>query len=178
MSADVFVYREPTLIVQDIIQEGMDLTDGQVMCTNQKYFIPTDGIFIVVSYVGPSRVISSVNEYADNEESEFTETQSLTMLHLLQIDVMSYGDEARTRKEEIIFAVHSLFSEMMQEQFNMQIARQPGPFLDTSFLEETKRITRYTTTLVTTSVNRKIKPVGDYYTDFSRAVPPELVTNA
>lgn len=173
-----FVYREPSKIVQDIIQHEMELANGQVMSTNQKFFIPTDGLFINISYVGPARVIASLDEWADNDKSEFTETQSITMLHMLQIDIMSYDDSARTRKEEIIFAVHSLFSEAQQEMFAMQIARQPGPFVDSSFLEATKMITRYTTTIVTTSVNRKIKPVGDYYTDFSRAVPPTLAVDA
>jgi hypothetical protein len=176
MTVGVFTYREPAKIVADIIQQAMGLTAGQVMLSNQKNFIPIAGPLIVLSYIGPSKVISNVDEWTD-VGGVFTEIQSVTMQHLLQIDIMSYDSSARTRKDEIIFAIRSLLSEAQQELYQMNIARQPGPFLDTSFLEETKRVTCYTTTLATVSVNQKSQPVGDYYVDFSRAVPPQIVVN-
>lgn len=173
-----FTYREPGKIVADVLQSEMELADGQVMFTNQKFFIPTDGLFIAISYVGPSKVIANVNEAIDDGGDGLTEIQSITMAHLIQIDILGYGNDVRTRKEEIVMALHSIYSEQLQEQYHMQISRQPGPFMDTSFLEETKMVTRYTTTIITTSVNQKSKAVADYYTDFSRAVPPELTVDA
>lgn len=173
-----FVYREPGKIVADVLQSEMDLDEGQVMFTNQKYLIPTDGIFICVSYIGPSKVISNVNEAIDDGGDGLTEVQSVTMAHLIQIDILGYGNDVRTRKEEIVMAMSSIYSQQLQEQYHMQIARQPGPLLDTSFLEETKMITRYTTTIITTSVNQKSKAVSELYTDFSRAVPPMLTVDA
>lgn len=174
----VFVYREPAKIVQDILQSELSLSDGQVMFTNQKYLIPTNGLFIVVSYIGPSKVMSCADEWVDDGFGGLTEIQSVVLFHTLQIDIMSYDDSARVRKEEIAMALRSLFSESQQELYCMQIARQPGAFTDTSFLEDTKMMTRYTTTVATSSVNRKQKPVGDFYTDFTRAVPPKVVVNA
>lgn len=178
-----FVYREPGKIVQDIIQSEMELSDGQVLFTNQKYFIPTDGLFIAVSYIGPSRVIASNSEWEDDGHQGLNEVQTITMLHMLQIDILSYGDEARTRKEEVAMAMTSFFSQQQQEKYSMQIARHAGSFLDTSFLEETKMITRYTTTVMTTSVNRKVKAIDSYasfptkaYTDVK--VPPFADFNA
>lgn len=173
-----FTYREPGKIVQDVIQHDLDLVNGQVMFTNQKYEIPTDGLFIVVSYVGPSKVVASNSDWIDNGAGGMTERQSVNVDHLLQIDVMSYSDEARIRKEEIMMALQSIYSEQQQEQYSMNIARHPGPFMDTSFLEATKMITCYTTTIRTKSVLRKERPVADIYTDFSRAVPPLVTVNA
>lgn len=172
-----FVYREPGKIVADILQSEMGLAEGQVMFTNQKYFIPTDGLLIVVSYVGPSKAIANVNEWIDDGFNGLNEIQSVTMAHLIQIDIMAYGNEPRVRKEEIAMALHSLFSQSQQEKFNMNIARQPGAFMDTSFLEATEIVTRYSTTIITTSLNVKQKAVSDIYTDFSRAVPPLLTVN-
>lgn len=172
-----FVYREPGKIVQDVIQSELDLDDGQVMFTNQKYEIPTDGLFIVVSYVGPSKVIASNSDWVDNGAG-LIERQTVNVDHWLQIDIMSFGDEARTRKEEVMMAVQSIYSEQQQELYSMNIARHPGAFMDTSFLEGTKIITRYTTTLRTKSVLRKEREIADIYTDFSRAVPPSVTVNA
>lgn len=172
-----FIYREPGKIVQDIIQHELDLVDGQVMFTNQKYFIPTDGLFIVVSYLGPSKAIAVNSDWVDNGAG-LIERQTLNMDHWLQVDIMSYDDTARTRKEEIIMAIQSIYAEQQQEQYAMNIARHCGPFMDTSFLEETKIMTRYTTTLRTKSVLRKEKAIVDIYTDFSRAVPPQVTVDA
>ena len=172
-----FLYREPAKIVQDVIQQSMGLSDGQVMFSNQKIFIPTPGPLIVVRYLGPAKIISNVDEWSD-VAGVLTEIQTMCMWHLLQVDIMSYDDVARLRKEEIAFAVNSLLSQAQQEMFNMNITRHMGSFLDKSFLEETKQITCYTSTISTVSVLMKQQPVKDYYQDFSRAVPPKLAVNA
>lgn len=93
---------------------------------------------------------------------------------------MSYDATARgiSVNGGIEFSINSLLSEAQQEMWQMNIAKFPGPFLDTSFIEETAMINCFTTTLKTTSVNQKMLPVVDYYTDFSKAVPPQLVVNA
>lgn len=179
-----FIYREPGLIIQDILQNQLGLDEGQVMYTNQKYEIPVDGMFIAVSYVGPSKTIASIDEFIPDGAGGLIEQQSINMLHLIQIDIMSYNQSAEPdqdvtiRKEEVAMAMRSLYSEAQQEIYNMNVARHCGAFLDTSFLEETKMVTRYTTTIMTTSVTRKAQPVRDYYSDFSRAVPPTVVINA
>jgi hypothetical protein len=164
MSNAVLSLLEPGEIVGQVLLSEMELNPGQVMFTNNKFEIPTVGLYIVISYVGPGKIISNVNQWQDAGAAGLNEVQSLTMLQMLQIDILGYStdptDQAnnpRLRKEEIAMALRSAFSQGMQEQYQMQIARQPGPFLDTSFLEETKMITRYTTTIVTTSVYQKTK---------------------
>jgi hypothetical protein len=157
-----FVYREPIKIIGDILQSELTLNPGQVMDTNQKYEIPTNGLYIACSYVGPAKVIASMSEWADDGAGGITELQSITMLHLIQIDIMSFANDARMRKEEIVMALRSFFAQSQMETYNMQIARQPGPLMDTSYLEETKMITRYTTTIITSSVNQKQKPASSY----------------
>lgn len=178
-----FLYREPGKVIRDILLSEMDLTAGQVLFTNQKFEIPTLGLFIVLSYLGPSKVVARNSELIDDSFGGTSELQSIVMLHAVQIEIMAYndaagGNQARARKEEIDMALSSIFSQQQQERYAMQIARHTAPFLDTSFLEETEMMTRYTTTVQTTSVNRKQKTTNDFYSDFSRAVPPQLVVNA
>lgn len=157
--------QEPANIVRRIIQSEMELAEGNVMFTNQKQFIPTDPLRVVVSYVGPSRVISNMNTWEDDGADGLIEVQSVNYLHLIQIDIMSFDNSSRQRKEEIAMALRSIFSEQQQETYGMSIARQPGIMSDTSFLEETKIITRYTTSIVVTSTFEKRKAI-DSYTSF------------
>ena len=173
-------YREPGKIIRDVLISELGLTSGQVLFTNQKFEIPTLGLFIVLSYVGPSKIVSNLNEWQDDGAGGLTEIQSLTMVHMVQIDIMAYNDaeggtQARARKEEVAMALRSLFSQSQQEKYSMQIARQVGAIMDTSFLEETEMMTRYTMTVLTTSSLIKTKPVDSYaafplngYTDVSK----------
>jgi hypothetical protein len=80
---------------------------------------------------------------------------------------MAYNDpsgdnQARRRFGEIAMALGSFYSQQQQELYNMQIARHPAPFVDTSFLEETEMITRYTTSVKTTSLQLKQQST-DYF---------------
>lgn len=164
-----FVYKEPGKILLDVIKTFMGLSDEQIMFTNQKYFIPTEGIYIVISYVGPSKVLATSSEIVSDGAGGYRERLSVAMLHMIQIDIMEYGNEARTRKEEIAMALRSIYSQQKQELYQMQIARHPGAFMDTSFLEETQMVTRFTTTVMTSSVNRKEAGTNEYYDTFPGA---------
>lgn len=172
-----FNYREPALILKDIIMQSLGLSVAQIMLSNQKVFIPTNGPFVVLRYLGPGRVISNVDEWSDIG-GDFTEIQTMTIQHTIQIQILSYDSSAFNLKEQIIFAINSLLSQSQQELWNINIARHPSPFLDTSYFEDTGMVTCYTTTVQTVSVLQKQLPVLDYYNDFSRSVPPVLVENA
>jgi hypothetical protein len=191
---------EPILILADVIQHELGLKDGQVMTAYQRFTIPTEGLFIVLTYAGPSQIIGSADEIVDDQglspapynplsggsppipTGGMTEIQSITILYTIQIDVMAFSDDdgtnqARSRKEEVAMAVNSVYSQQNQEENQMQISRQPGPFRDTSFLESTEFLQRYTTDVRVTAATTKTKP-ADYYNDLSRAVPPLLTVNA
>lgn len=174
----------PAVIIANVLLQELGLEPNRVMLSNQKIFIPTPGLYIVVSYVGPAKIISNQNTWEDDGDDGLIETQSLTMLHVIQIDLMAYNNpdgsnDARDRKEEIAMALRSIYSQQLQDANSMQIARQPGPMLDTSFLEATEMMTRYTTAIMTTSLYEKQKPVDSYATftaelwqdDFHPTVP-------
>lgn len=171
------IYLEPAKVVREILKNQLGLTDDRIMFTNQKNFIPTDGLYVNVSYVGPGKVIGPVTEWVDDGAGGLTEKLSMTMTDMIQIDILGMNNEPRTRRNDIVLALASIYSEMQQEKYGMQLARQPMSFLDTSFVEETKMVTRYTTTIFVTSIYQKDQPLGDFYIDFSRAVPPLLAAN-
>jgi hypothetical protein len=193
---------EPILILADIIQNQMALSPGQVMLAYQKFNIPTTGLLVILSYVGPNVIIGSSDVFVDDAgvtvatpftpfqpgvpipvpTGGLTEVQSVTLLYEVQIDIMSFNNDngtndARTRKEEIVMALNSLYSEQSQENNQMQVSQVPGPFIDTSFLEATQYLQRYTTRVKLTAATTKTQ-AAPYYNDLSRAVPPILTANA
>lgn len=170
--------REAVKIIRDILlaQPALGLDNEHIMLTNQKWPIPEDqGLYVAISYVAPGKVIANSNECVA-VAGGMQENQSLLMLYQVQIDLMSFDDSARVLKEIALMGLTSIASEQIQEQYNVQVARNPAPFQDVSMLEETARLNRYTTTIAVTQLITNTVPNTPYYSDFSRAVPPETTT--
>ena len=163
-------FREPIKVLADVIQEEMSLADGQIMLAYEKWEIPKNpGMYVALNYVS-SKPIGQRN-YFDPTTS--IEEQSSTVHHVIQIDVMSFDSSARMRKEEIFMALTSMFSQQAQEENNLQIAMIPSDFVNTSSLEETKIMNRFTMTIAVTSTSRKVKK-ADYFDQFAT---PEVTYN-
>lgn len=159
--------REAVKVIGDIIAAEMELTASgrncQIMLTNERFNIPVnDDIYVALSYVDGKPIGN--NNYFDG--NTLIETQQVVMLYHIQIDIMSFGPDARTRKEEIYQALRSLRAQAQMEIYNMQIARMPAAFVDASSLEESKRLNRYTMTIAVSALLTKEKSVTDYYTTF------------
>lgn len=159
-----FVSREPIKVVADIMAHELPLAVGYIMLNDEKWNIPKsyDGIFMVLSYLGPNKVIANTNKFDPATDEE---VQSTTVLEVIQIDFMSYGPAARARKEEVAMALGSMYSQQWQEKYGCQIARQPEPFVDTSNLEGAGMLKRFTTRISVTSIFMKSK-AAEYYTTF------------
>jgi hypothetical protein len=167
--------REAVKIIKDILTAQLNLAPGQILLSNQKWEIPeTQGLYVVISYVS-GKVIANSNVVLPTSGG-MQEIQSLLMLYEIQIDLMSYDDAARVMKELAYMGLMSVASEQLQEQYSVQIARNPAPFQDVSMLEETARLNRYTTTIAVTQLITNTVLNTPYYSDFSRAVPPTIAT--
>ncbi len=165
--------REAAKIIADVLVAQLGLLPGQIMLTNQKWFIPEDqGLYVAISYVS-GKVIGNTN-YSVPTDAGMTEMQQMVMLYQIQIDLMSYDDSARVKKELAYMGLMSIASEKLQEQYNVQIARNPQPFQDVSMLEESGRLNRYTTLIAVTQLIMNAVTGVPYYSDFSQAVPPDI----
>jgi hypothetical protein len=162
-------------IICDIIEHELDLDDGQVMVYNQQFLAPTtNGLFVVVGYVG-GKAIGNNSEVTD-EEAGISETQSISMYEMVQIDLMSIDSSARQQKEEVIMALNSDYAQKIMELNNIQISKIPGQFNDISGVEGVAILTRFTMTIGILAVYTKNSTI-DYYDDDSRCVPPTIVAN-
>ena len=165
--------REAAKIIADILTAQLNLTAGQIMLTNQKWFIPeTQGLFVAISYVSGKPIGN--NNLVVATDTGMQETQSIVMLYDVQIDLMSYDDSARVLKEIAYMGLVSMAAEQIMEQNNVQVSRNPLPFQDVSQLEESARINRYTTTIRVTQLITNVNTNVPYYDDFSQAVPPTI----
>ena len=175
--------REPVKVIADILQSEMAITQGQIMLGYQKWGIPENSkLYVALSYIS-GKAIAVGNDAISNgsdPDNGMTEQQSVTMHHLIQIDLLAFNkqdgsNEARTRKEEVIMALRSLAAQAAMEVNNLQIARIPGQFSDVSSVEETAFVQRFTMTIAVTSLHVKEKAVADYYNTFR---DPEVHLNA
>lgn len=174
-----FQYREPGKVVKDILIAQLGLSQSQVMFSNEKWNIPTVGPLVIVSYLGPSKTINSTDTWVDDGAGGLKEVQTVTSFDTIEIQILGYKTPSiRAFRTLIPMAFNSLFAQAQAELWNMSIALNPGPMQDTSYVEGTEMITRYTTTIQATSINENTQPVPDIYTDFSKAIPPKLVVNA
>jgi len=157
---------EPIKVVADIIQEWMGLSDGQVMLAYQRYPIPTKGLFIVLTSIAdtPMHAETFIQDADAGGQEEVAQTY---MLHDIQIDLLSFGPEARQRRTEVIMALNSIYSQQQQVANEIKISRLTTPMQDTSFLESTEYLNRFTTRIRVTAVTELVKADPDYYDAFS-----------
>lgn len=172
-----FNYREPIKVVRDILVSQLGLTESQVVFSNEKWNIPTVGPLVVLSYL-TSVTLNSTDTWVD-QGAGLQEVQTVTLFDTIQVQVLGFKTPTiRALRTLIPMAFNSLLAQGQCELWNMSIAVNPGPMQDTSYLEGTEMITRYTVPINVTSINQKLQTVPDIYTDFSKAIPPQVVVNA
>ncbi len=156
-------------MIAEIIQQEMDIPKGFVVLSDQKLNIPPNhrGLWISINDMGgppigvSNRAVSS-GQAGTPPGPGMTEIQEVAMRHILQIDILSFDGSARARKEEIPMSLASIFAKNQMEKYCMQIAQHPTAFINTSNLEVTENLERYTTEIALMALHRKEKPVLFY----------------
>lgn len=115
---------DPLLLFCEIIQREMGLANGRVYIWDQKIFQPTDnGLYIPISILN-CKVIGN-NIKPDPDDGWANPIQYTVMSTTIDIDIISRGPAARVRKEEIILALNSVYSQQQQEGNNFYIGKLP-----------------------------------------------------
>lgn len=109
----------------DIIQKEMGLADGRVWLWEQKIFQPIDSdLYIAISVLNPRPFGNTIKP--DPTTGWANAIQTVNMLARLSIDIMSRGPSARDRKEEVILALNSIYSQYQQDANSFSIGRIPA----------------------------------------------------
>lgn len=162
--------REPIKVLADILVHEMDLQSGQIMLGLENWVIPkTEGLYVALFY-GPETVVGQNNEFDSDSD---TEVQSVAMMHEIDLEVLSFNSEARTRKEEVLQALNSIFAQQELGAEFMKINEIPNSFIAVPTLEETKMLNRFRIEFHMNALHQKTK-VADFYNDFKQ---PAVTTN-
>ena len=150
-------------IICDIIKNELSLSSGQVMVYNQEIEPPTTkGLYIVVGYLTGKAIGNSAN--VKDEDTGISEDQAVTMLEVIQLDIMSIDDSARQQKEQVIMALNSDYAQKIMETNRIKIFKIPGQFNDVSGVEGHGILTRFVMPITIMAVYPKNKVV-DYFDD-------------
>lgn len=159
----------PLLLFCEIIEREMGLARGRVWIWDQKVFQPTDAsLYIAVvgvrfkpfaNRIGPA----IVNGNPDWSQSE----QSINVMATLDVNVISRSTEALLRKEEVLLALNSAYSNFQQDANSIAIGRLPAgsQFIDISQVDGAAIPYRFKISVNMQYAVTKQKPV-DYFDTF------------
>jgi len=151
------------MLICDIIQNQLGLSQGQVNLWNQKVLIPTDSRLYVAVGVMNCKVIGNINR-PDVVSSQFVGSQSISMQATLSIDIYSRGLDALNRKEELVMALNSTYAETQQELNGFRLGITPTSFVNVSNEEGAAILYRFNIAVnVLYSIIKNVQQ-GDYDT--------------
>lgn len=151
----------------DILQNQLGLADGRVYIYNQKIKEPTDaGLFIAISVL-QAKPFGNTNSF----DADGNSVQSVNMLTTLSINAISRDTSALTRKEEIVLALFSNYSQSQQELNSFLVGRIPpgGQFVNVSGIDGAAIPYRFNISVNVQYFYKKVSAVP-YYDDFEEPV--------
>lgn len=159
--------REPIKIIASIIKEVMALEDGQIFIYNQNFKLPSvSGLFIVIQQTS-SQNFASNNNFVPTEAGA-DENMAILTREEYAINILSKDESARQRKEEIILALNSNYSQNQQGLYQFQIGRISNGFTNVSELEGANVINRFVINIALKAHYSK-SIATDYYDTFTNS---------
>ena len=146
---------EPDLILADIIQTELGLPSGRVVAYAENWEPPKDSGIYVTIQTEPTHVIGSNVTY---DPVAKTETKSVSCAQRLTVNITSRDRSALERKEELVMALTSTYSQMQQDANQVRINRE-GDIMDLSFIEASKALHRYQVPVKIFYLKSKTSPV-------------------
>jgi hypothetical protein len=143
-------FKEPDKILADIITVFMGIDATRVVLYDENWSPPKDqGIYITIQ-TDPTDITGVSQKY--NKDTGANES-SLSAFQRLSVNITSRDRTALQRKEEVVMALTSIYSQQQQELQQVRIFRE-GPILDLSFIEGAKALHRYQIPVKITFVKR------------------------
>ena len=153
-------------LIRNIIMVDMPFPTERIFLYNEDYVLPEDnGLWIIVAYQG-SKPYSNRNSNFIDEKGNYMEAQNVNMQEQIIVHLMSFNIDALRRKEEVLQALASMYSQNLQSQESFKIA-PIMPIADRSEIEGGKINYRFDIMLTVLTWYEKIK---------GAAYAPELLT--
>lgn len=165
---------EPIKVIAQILKKEMGLSLGQIMLGLENWEIPENpGLYIALFYGAPQTVANN-NQNGVDAQGNYVEVQSAVMLHEIEIDIMSFDPSARTRKEQVLWAIQSYYAQSLMAQYSMRLAKTPGSFIPVTSPEPSKQLNRFRLTIAVNALYQNIKTTP-YYDSLQPVKPVENV---
>lgn len=168
--------KEILSVLVEVIRDEMGLKNEQVVIYNQRWPIPPDDRLYIVLTLSGTKVYGANAGWAqgfvtgtpDQVITNLEEEISVNAQDIVTINVYSKSEAARIRRNEVILALASLRSERAQEACSFSIGRVPISYADTSQVEGTAILNRYSITF-NVLYSQGIKKPTEYYNQFPTA---------
>ena len=145
----------PSIILCDIISTEMEIDPSRVVISNQNWKSPKDDDLYVVVSESTSKVIgSNIRFDSDNDK----EIKTLSISATYNVEITSKNTDAKTRKEEIVAALTSGYSQTQQEDNQIRIFRT-SQILNLSFIDGRSSLNRYQIPVVINYVRKYEKSI-------------------
>ena len=172
---------EPTetiAILAELIRTyfGFDRTPPRVVIYNSGWLIPEiPGLFIELSIISDKEYAAGLT-YADPPDGSppgLNEEQTSNQQVLYAIDLFSKNSEARSRRNEVRFALQGTIAEMAMERHAIRIGR-PTAFQDISQVEASRRLNRWQALFNVLDKSSSCRPIP-YFDQFQIPPAPILI---
>lgn len=128
----------PLLLFCEILQRELGLANGRVYLWDQKIMQPTDSDLYIAVSVPHCRPFGNVNRStSSSDEGPLSSEQYISMLAVLDIDILSRSTQALTRKEEVLLALNSDYARRQGDANSFSVGKLPagGQFLNLSSVD-------------------------------------------
>lgn len=115
----------PLILFCDILKHEMGLDDKHIYLWDQKLSQPTDGNLYIAVSIASCKAFGNTN-LSVSSGSGMNQIQSVNMQATLDLDLISRGPAARDRKEEVLFALASVYSQQQQTANSFLVGRLPA----------------------------------------------------
>ncbi len=154
----------PLTLFCEIIQRELSLANGRVYLWDQKILQPRDSSLYVAVSVPVCRPFANSNHYGSTIGG-MDSNAFVSMFARLDLDIISRGPAARDRKEEVILALNSQYSQQQQSANSFYISQLSSNFINLSQLDGAAIPYRYRISVNMQYAYAKIKP-AQYFDDY------------
>ena len=138
-------------MLAEIIRVYMGLPVGRVVLSDETFDAPKDQAIYITLALGDPEIIAVKSEYIPATNIE----RGHIVYHMpYNIEIVSRGDDAKTRHQEIPMALNSISAQMTMEANNCRIFRT-GAILNLTSIEGPAALKRYRVPVIVSNVETK-----------------------
>ena len=150
--------------IVDMLKTEMEIPNDNVWIYSQNRKIPdnADGLYANVGMIY-SKIMSSKSYYRDYDDKEIQEVLECCSV---QINIMSYDNSARDRRNEVLMALNSFYAIELMNKEQFRINDIPSSFVNTSSVFGGSELNVFSIVVKCFFTTRKVKGTS-YYDTFS-----------